>query len=47
MWINPYALALLVLLFLAGLAAFGHASDDPAQRAEKPQHEPATVPQEK
>lgn len=34
--VNRYALALLIVLFLAGLAACGSASDDPAQRVEKP-----------
>lgn len=34
---NRYALALLLLLFLAGLSACGSADDDPAQqRVEKP-----------
>ena len=49
MWtdMTRYALALLVLLFLAGLAACGSADDDPAQIETKPQHEPATAPQEK
>lgn len=32
---NRYA-ALLIVLILAGLAACGSASDDPAQRVEKP-----------
>jgi hypothetical protein len=44
---NRYALALLIVLILAGLAACGSATDDPAQRVEKPTHDPATVPQEK
>ena len=44
---NRYALALLIVLILAGLSACGSADDDPAQRVEKPQYEPATVPQEK
>lgn len=33
---NRYALALLIVLFLAGIAACGSAEDDPAQRVEKP-----------
>ena len=37
----------ILTLFLAGLAACGSADSDPAQRVEKPQYEPATVPQEK
>lgn len=35
---NRYALALLIVLFLAGIAACGSASDDPAQ------HERVTKP---
>jgi hypothetical protein len=31
-----YALALLIVLFLAGLSACGSADDDPAQRVTKP-----------
>ncbi len=42
---NRYALALLIVLFLAGLAACGSADSDPAQRVEKPVA--ASVPQEK
>jgi hypothetical protein len=45
--VNRYALALLVLLFLAGLAACGSADSDPAQRVEKPVSVAASVPQEK
>lgn len=41
---NRYALALLIVLFLAGLTACGSASDDPAQRVEKPAQ---VAPQEK
>lgn len=33
---NRYAAALLLVVFLAGLVACGSASDDPAQRVEKP-----------
>lgn len=33
---NRYAAALLIVLILAGLVACGSASDDPAQRVEKP-----------
>lgn len=36
--------SVILALFLAGLSACGHASDDPAQVVEKPQHESATVP---
>lgn len=42
---NRYALALLIVLFLAGLSACGSA--DEAQRGEKPVSVAATVPQEK
>ena len=42
---NKYAFVLLLLLALLGIAACGSA--DEAQVVEKPQHEPATVPQEK
>lgn len=41
---NRYAFLFLVLLVLAGIAACGSAEDDPAQRAEKPNHVPAMVP---
>ncbi len=46
---NRYALALLIVLILAGLAACGSATDDPAQheRVTKPVPVAATVPQEK
>ena len=33
---NRYALALLIVLLAAGLVGCGSASDDPAQRVEKP-----------
>ena len=33
---NRYALTLLLVLLAAGLVACGSASDDPAQRVEKP-----------
>ncbi|MEB2353362.1 MAG: hypothetical protein OZ924_18375 [Burkholderiaceae bacterium] len=33
---NRYAAALLIVLVIAGLVACGSASDDPAQRVEKP-----------
>lgn len=44
---NRYALALLLTMIAAGLLDCGSADDDPAQVVEKPQHDPATVPQEK
>lgn len=44
---NRYAATLLIALILAGLVACGSASDDPAQRVEKPVSVAATVPQEK
>lgn len=33
---NRYAAALLLIMIVAGLTACGSASDDPAQRVEKP-----------
>ena len=44
---NRYALALLIVLILAGLSACGSAEDDPAQRVEKPGHEAQVAPREK
>ena len=41
---NRYAAALLLTMILAGLLGCGSADDDPAQRAEKPNHVPAMVP---
>ena len=41
---NRYALALLIVLILAGLSACGSAEDDPAQRVEKPGHEAQVAP---
>ena len=41
---NRYAAALLLTMIVAGLVACGSASDDPAQRVEKPAQ---VAPQEK